>query len=52
MSDLSVRLAGCIILDPQGRLLLMHRHTPERTQWEWARLRDYKSTPEVIEVDF
>lgn len=34
MSNLSVQLAGCIILDPQGRLLLMHRHTPERTQWE------------------
>jgi len=29
-----VRLAGCVILDKEGRILLMHRNTPERTQWE------------------
>lgn len=29
-----MKLAGCIILDDQGRILLMHRNTPERVQWE------------------
>lgn len=27
-------LAGCVLLDSEGRLLLMHRNTPKRTQWE------------------
>ncbi|HSX00784.1 MAG TPA: NUDIX hydrolase, partial [Candidatus Saccharimonas sp.] len=30
----NLRLAGCIIPDDQGRILLLHRHTPKRTQWE------------------
>jgi 8-oxo-dGTP diphosphatase len=28
------RLAGCVVLDDEGRLLLIHRNTPERVQWE------------------
>jgi 8-oxo-dGTP diphosphatase len=27
-------LAGGVIVDPDGRLLLIHRNTPELTQWE------------------
>lgn len=27
-----MKLAGCAIFDPQGRILLLHRHAPE--QWE------------------
>lgn len=29
-----ITLAGCVILDANGRLLLMHRNTPKRVQWE------------------
>jgi 8-oxo-dGTP diphosphatase len=29
-----VQLAGCIIKDASGKVLLMHRDTPKRTQWE------------------
>ncbi|HUP26116.1 MAG TPA: NUDIX hydrolase, partial [Candidatus Limnocylindrales bacterium] len=29
-----LQLAGCIITDSKGRILLMHRSTPQRTQWE------------------
>lgn len=28
------RVAGCIIRDEAGRLLLLHRNTPELQQWE------------------
>jgi len=28
------RLAGCVILDDSGKILLMHRNTPTRIQWE------------------
>jgi 8-oxo-dGTP diphosphatase len=27
-------LAGCIIKDSDGKVLLMHRNTPKRVQWE------------------
>ncbi len=27
-------LAGCIIKDSEGKVLLMHRNTPKRVQWE------------------
>lgn len=27
-------LAGCIIKDDMGRILLLHRNSPNRTQWE------------------
>ena len=27
-------LAGCLLLDDDGRLLLIHRNTPGRVQWE------------------
>lgn len=27
-------LAGCVILDAEGKLLLIHRNTPKRIQWE------------------
>ncbi len=29
-----VRLAGCIVRDEDGRILLLHRNTPELRQWE------------------
>jgi 8-oxo-dGTP diphosphatase len=29
-----IRLAGCVIKDQQGRVLLLHRNTPRRQQWE------------------
>lgn len=29
-----IRLAGCVIKDDQGRILLLHRNTPRRKQWE------------------
>jgi 8-oxo-dGTP diphosphatase len=29
-----ITLAGCVILDEHGHILLIHRHTPHRTQWE------------------
>jgi 8-oxo-dGTP diphosphatase len=29
-----VQLAGCIIQNPEGKILLIHRNTPKRTQWE------------------
>lgn len=29
-----ITLAGCVILDEKGGLLLMHRNTPKRVQWE------------------
>jgi 8-oxo-dGTP diphosphatase len=31
---MTLKLAGCIITDDQGRILLLHRNTPKRTQWE------------------
>jgi 8-oxo-dGTP diphosphatase len=34
MSDPTFYLAGCIILDDTKRVLLLHRHTDRRTQWE------------------
>jgi mutator protein MutT len=30
----TIHLAGCVIQDEQGRILLLHRNTPKRTQWE------------------
>jgi 8-oxo-dGTP diphosphatase len=29
-----IRLAGCVIQDEHGRVLLLHRNTPRRQQWE------------------
>ncbi len=29
-----VQLAGCVILDDYGRILLLHRYSSFRTQWE------------------
>lgn len=29
-----IQLAGCVIRDDQGRVLLLHRNTPKRQQWE------------------
>lgn len=29
-----IRLAGCVLLDEEGRILLMHRSTPTHVQWE------------------
>jgi 8-oxo-dGTP diphosphatase len=29
-----LRLAGCILPNHQGEVLLLHRNTPKRTQWE------------------
>jgi 8-oxo-dGTP diphosphatase len=33
MND-QLRLAGCIILNAKNEILLIHRNTPKRTQWE------------------
>jgi len=30
----TLHLAGCIIQDKDGRILLLHRNTPKRTHWE------------------
>ena len=30
----TLHLAGCIIPDAEGKILLLHRNTPKRTQWE------------------
>jgi 8-oxo-dGTP diphosphatase len=30
----NIRLAGCIIQDQEGKILLLHRNTPKRAQWE------------------
>ncbi len=29
-----ILLAGCVILDGAGKVLLLHRNTPKRVQWE------------------
>lgn len=29
-----ITLAGCVILNDEGEILLMHRNAPKRTQWE------------------
>lgn len=29
-----IELAGCVIRDEQCRILLLHRNTPQRVQWE------------------
>lgn len=34
MSSDRISLAGCILLDPDDRILLLHRNTPKRVQWE------------------
>src|SRR4051812_48949214 len=34
MSKQIINLAGCIILDERKRVLLVHRNTPKRVQWE------------------
>jgi len=31
---MKIFLAGCVILDDYGRILLLHRNTPQLTQWE------------------
>jgi 8-oxo-dGTP diphosphatase len=31
---MTLKLAGCILTNGQGRTLLLHRNTPKRTQWE------------------
>jgi 8-oxo-dGTP pyrophosphatase MutT (NUDIX family) len=31
---MKLSLAGTIITDKEGRILLLHRNTPKRTQWE------------------
>lgn len=31
---MAVKLAGCVIRGAKGRILLLHRNTPELTQWE------------------
>lgn len=30
----NITLAGCVILDEDNKLLLIHRNTPKRVQWE------------------
>ncbi len=31
---MSVRLAGCVFQNEEGRILLIHRNVPGRVQWE------------------
>lgn len=31
---MKIELAGCVVLDDYGRLLLLHRNTPELSWWE------------------
>lgn len=31
---MKLQLAGCVIENPEGKILLIHRNTPKRTQWE------------------
>ena len=31
---MKLQLAGCVIEDKDGKILLLHRNTPERKQWE------------------
>lgn len=31
---MKIQLAGCVIENPAGKILLIHRNTPKRTQWE------------------
>src|SRR6476660_2848916 len=31
---MKIQLAGCVITDDYNRILLLHRNTGERTQWE------------------
>ena len=31
---MKLQLAGCVIEDAHGKILLLHRNTPERKQWE------------------
>lgn len=34
MSSSKLQLAGCVIKDNEGKILLLHRNTPSRKQWE------------------
>src|SRR3989344_5580656 len=34
MRNKKIHLAGCVILNEKGRVLLLHRNTPVRKQWE------------------
>ena len=31
---MNIKLAGCVIENSEGKILLLHRNTPKRTQWE------------------
>lgn len=31
---MNIRLAGCVIANTEGKILLIHRNTPKRIQWE------------------
>jgi len=31
---MKIKLAGCIIRNSEGKILLIHRNTPKRNQWE------------------
>ena len=33
-SSMKIQLAGCLIMDKRGKVLLLHRNTPDRQQWE------------------
>lgn len=53
-----ITLAGCIIQDKKARILLIHRTTPERTQWELPggkvdkieNVNEYPTTTAIREV--
>ena len=35
--DSATKVAGCFILDPQSRILLLERHTEKSDPWKWWR---------------
>lgn len=44
-----IELAGCIILDHYGRMLLLHRNDGDHSQWEMpgGKLEDYETAEEA-----
>ena len=44
-----IELAGCVILDEYGQMLLLHRNDGERLQWEMpgGEMEDYETTEEA-----
>ena len=45
-----IQLAGCILQNDQGGILLLHRNTPERVQWELpgGKIEDGESPEDAV----